>query len=228
MKISERAIKLMLDEEGLDQPSKWPGEESGISLGRGYDLGYEENFENDWKDYLTPDEIARLKTVVGLHGQSAKARAHEFTDIHITKEAADGVFKEKTLPEYERQTREAFPGFGGLPLDAQGALISLVYNRGASMDGDRRSEMRAIKDLVLKKDLKGIANKIREMKRLWPTNLGLQERRDAEADLVESCILASVVQPQLEEVRKIGVEKPQGTFRFIQLLVKLIFIIFKK
>ena len=38
--------------------------------------------------------------------------------------------------------------FIGLPLDAQGALVSLVFNRGTSMEGDRRAEMRAIRDAV--------------------------------------------------------------------------------
>ena len=123
---SEKAKKLILDEEGMDQPSKWPGESSGITIGIGYDLAYEANFEEDWKPYLLPNEIARLKTVLGLKGQDAAKKASDFKDINISREAANRVFADKTLPEYTRQTRNAFPGFDDLPLDVQGALVSLA------------------------------------------------------------------------------------------------------
>jgi GH24 family phage-related lysozyme (muramidase) len=50
--------------------------------------------------------------------------------------------------------------------------------------------MKYIKDLVPKKDYKGIAAEIRNMKRLWQGKGldGLIERRESEARLVESCI----------------------------------------
>jgi hypothetical protein len=50
--------------------------------------------------------------------------------------------------------------------DRQGGLVSLVFNRGTSMEGHRRREMRAIRDLVPKKDVKEIADQIRQMKRI--------------------------------------------------------------
>ncbi len=55
---------------------------------------------------------------------------------------------------------------------------------------DRRREMRAIRDAVAKGDLQEIAKQLRTMKRLWIGKKldGLLKRRDAEADLVESCI----------------------------------------
>jgi GH24 family phage-related lysozyme (muramidase) len=187
MSFSQKALKLILDEEGLDQPSLWPGGESGISIGIGYDLRFEANFENDWKPYLQPDEIARLKTVIGKQGSNELAK--QFKDIKISREAANKVFMDKTLPEYIRQTKEAFPGFDNLPLDAQGALVSLVYNRGADLSGPTRVEMKNIRDLVPKRDLPGIADQIRYMKRLWPNNSDLRNRRDHEATLVESCIV---------------------------------------
>jgi GH24 family phage-related lysozyme (muramidase) len=189
---SEKALRLILEAEGLDQPGNWPGASSGITIGRGYDLRYSMNFEDDWESYLSPDEIARLKTVLGKLGSNELAK--QFKDIRISREAADHVFYDKTLPEYIRQTREAFPGFDDLPLDAQGALVSLVYNRGASMhdnsEEDRRREMRVIRDDVQKGDLQDIADQLRSMKRLWVGKGvdGLLRRRDDEAELVESCI----------------------------------------
>ena len=133
MNISEKSKKFIIEYEGMDQPSIWPGGESGVSLGHGYDLGYDPNLEKDWEGLLQPEEIKRLKTAIGLKGQEAKAKAKEFKDIHITTAAADKVFFEKTLPEYIRQTKETFLGVENLPPDAQGALVSLVYNRGTSL-----------------------------------------------------------------------------------------------
>jgi hypothetical protein len=143
--------------------------------------------------------MERLSSAIGVKGQAAAIMASRFKDIKIRRSDAETVFTGNTLPRFEDQTRDAFPGFDNLPLDAQGALVSLVYNRGTSMHDnsaeDRRREMREIKDIVLTWDggsdgLRAIANQIRSMKRLWEgKNLGgLLRRRDAEADLIISCI----------------------------------------
>jgi len=189
--VSEKARRLILSYEGLNQPSKWPGGASGITIGIGYDLGYEnEDFKEDWSPYLTEEQVEKLSTAFGKRGESAHTIADQFSDITIKRADAEAVFDKRSLPKYEEMTRYAFPGFDDLPRDAQGALVSLVFNRGASMKGDGRIEMRAVKELVPKGDLKGIADQIRAMKRLWVGKGldGLLARRDAEASLVESSI----------------------------------------
>src|SRR4051794_29685013 len=135
MEISTKAIQLILNAEGIDQPSNWPGGASGITIGIGYDLGYTtmDRFESDWGDVLPAPQMQRLKEAVGLRGLSAKVVAHEFSDIKISPEEAKNVFTERTLPIEQAKAQIAFPGFDKLPADAQGALISLVYNRGTSM-----------------------------------------------------------------------------------------------
>jgi len=192
LQITDQALDLILDAEGLDQPGKWPGESSGITLGIGYDLGFvtPEEFEEDWSPYLTADDIERLKTAIGVSGEAAHQIASQFSDIKVTWDDAVEVFKNRTLPLYSQRTETAFPGVDQLPAAAQGALVSLVFNRGTGMDGDRRREMRAIRDAVAAGDLQEIANQIRAMKRLWIGKGvdGLLKRRDAEADLVESSI----------------------------------------
>ena len=95
------------------------------------------------------------------------------------------MFYASTLPRFARITRDAFPGVEKLPLDAQGALLSLVFNRGASFTGERRKEMRAIRDeLARGGSLARIAEHIEAMQRLWPDARGLRERRVREAALV--------------------------------------------
>jgi GH24 family phage-related lysozyme (muramidase) len=192
LQIPDEALALILDAEGLDQPSKWPGGSSGITIGVGYDLGFvtEDQFEEDWSPFLSGDEIDRLKDVINVSGDNARQRASEFSDIKIKRADAEQVFKERTLPLYSQKTENAFPGVDQLPAAAQGALVSLVFNRGPGMNGDSRREMRAVRDAVAAGDLQEIANQIRAMKRLWEGKGldGLLKRRDAEADLVESAI----------------------------------------
>jgi len=107
---------------------------------------------------------------------------------------AEEVFRTRSIPLQYFRTAQAFPGVELLTLDAQGALVSLVFNRGTSMvdkpGEDKRKEMRAIRDAVPTQDLREIAAQLRSMKRLWEgMNLqGLIDRREAEAVLVESCI----------------------------------------
>ena len=93
-----------------------------------------------------------------------------------------------TVPKFYNLRKKAFPGLEELPADVQGGLVSLVFNRGTSMEGHRRREMRAIRDLVPQKDVHGIADEIRQMKRIWVgTSIatGMNRRRDAEAALIE-------------------------------------------
>jgi len=192
MPFSQKAFDLILSFEGMGQPRQWPGGESGVTIGFGYDLGYVNaaQFQSDWGDSLAADVMTRLKTAIGLKGIPAKNKAATLGDVRIDRDVALVVFTNKTVPAYEAQTRAAFPGFDALPTDAQGALVSLVFNRGASMTGDRRSEMRAIRDAVPRGDLQEIADQLRAMKRLWKGQGldGLLRRRDAEADMVEACI----------------------------------------
>ena len=192
MPFSQKAFDLILSFEGMGQPRQWPGGESGVTIGFGYDLGYVNaaQFQSDWGDRLSVDVMTRLKTALGLKGIPAKNKAATLGDVRIDRDVALVVFTNKTVPAYEAQTRAAFPGFDALPTDAQGALVSLVFNRGASMTGDRRSEMRAIRDAVPRGDLQEIADQLRAMKRLWKGQGldGLLRRRDAEADMVEACI----------------------------------------
>jgi len=189
---SSKALEMVIKFQGISQPSKWEGGASGVTLGILYDLGFatSEQFEQDWKNYLTATQIDRLKGVIGLSGDKAGQRSAEFTDINISPEAALAVFTKRTLPIYQARTAAAFPGLEKLPLDAQGELVSLVIERGTSMQGDRAREMRAIRDAVASGNLQEIANQLRAMKRLWVGKGfdGLLRLRDAEAALVESAI----------------------------------------
>lgn len=196
MAISEAARDLILEMEGFSSKPGWPGGQSGVTIGFGYDLGYVtvDQFESDWGELVRRDALPRLAAVVGLRGQRARNRVGTLSDMRIKRGAAEQVFGARTLPLYELRTAQAFPGVEALPEDARGALVSLVYNRGTSMVDhsaeDRRREMRAIRAAVAKRDLAEIAAQLRAMKRLWEGKglSGLIARREEEAELVESAL----------------------------------------
>jgi GH24 family phage-related lysozyme (muramidase) len=206
---SKKARELMRQQEGVDQPSKRPPGDSGITIGRGYDLRFvtPAKLRADWGALLTADQVTRLAVACGKGGDDAQAIAHNFVDIHITEQQADAVFDGVTIPEEVAKTRAAFPAFDKLPIDAQGALVSLVYNRGTSFgvqgkpSWESRREMRVIRDVLarfqagsiksLNDVLYVIAHQIELSKRLWEGGdaPGLVTRRLAEAALVRASVV---------------------------------------
>lgn len=183
----------------------WPGEQSGVTIGVGYDAGYvnKSEFSNDWKD-LPQKDFDKLYKVVGIKGVAAKDLIRGLKDISIPWELGLKVFMNKTVDKFYNLAKNTFPHFNNLPEDAKGGLVSLVFNRGASLDGDRRREMKSIYDIMNKNEtfnkdaLKQIADQIRSMKRIWmggSIEKGMTRRRDAEAKLIEESLNNIIIDP---------------------------------
>ena len=213
--LNDKSLKLIFDFEVgggeyyynkfLKNPT-WPGEQSGVTIGVGYDTGYvnKTEFTNDWKD-LPKEIFDRIYRVVGVKGYQAKELAGRLKDINIPWDLALKVFMNKTVKKFYDLTRNTFPNFDNLPEDAKGGLVSLVFNRGASLEGDRRREMKAIRDIMAKtsvfneKTLSQISDQIRSMKRIWiggSIEKGMSRRRDAEAKLIEEAFSNVVATPK--------------------------------
>lgn len=172
----------------------WPGGASGPTIGIGIDTAYYNTQEiASIFDFLPKEQIELIQGASGKTGQRGKEYTVELrkAGIVVSWDNALEIFKELTWPKFARAAERAFPDLEKLHEDAYGAIVSLVFNRGTSMKGDSRSEMRTIRALVPEKKYKEIAKQIRSMKRIWRgKNLdGLLERRDAEAALVESVII---------------------------------------
>lgn len=195
--ISVKAFQLIIDYEVgggeayynrfLKHPT-WPGGASGVTIGVGFDLGYEGTMQ-PWRGKLSDHDFERLSDALGVKGVRARVLAGVLDDIVISWDDAVDVFENYTIEREVRKTHAAFPGLWKLPLDVQGALVSLVFNRGTSMTGDSRREMREIKESVWVGDCEAIADAIVRMKRLWGKDMsGLWRRRDAEARLIREAI----------------------------------------
>ena len=169
----------------------YPGGQSGVTIGIGYDMGYNTaaQFATDWRGVLPDSAYDRLAPHLGKKSSNAKAAIPSIKDISVSWESAEVVFKSNTLPRFINETKKAFPNSEKLHPDAFGALVSLVFNRGGSISGQSRVEMLNIRKLIDSKDYKAIANEIIKMKRLWIGKGldGLLTRRDEEAKLIASC-----------------------------------------
>lgn len=191
-------------EQVIGAKPHWPGGQSGVTIGCGYDLGYhtESELKRDWQVHLSDSEMLRLKRALGLKGQSARSFRARVDDIRIAWGMALAVFDATTLPKYTAITFAHLPNLvtladAGLHGHCIGTLVSLVFNRGASFrrQGDRYREMRAIREAVeagSRRDLGTIPDHLRAMKRIWAANgpRGLLTRRENEAQLFEDGLAA--------------------------------------
>jgi GH24 family phage-related lysozyme (muramidase) len=161
----------------------FPGEASGVTIGVGYDLRFQEptDFEADWAGILTPAQIASLRPHLGRKG--SKAACDALADLSIPFPAAWRVFVKRALPRAVEQTARCYGSLDALPPLCRGALVSLVYNRGADLTGETRREMSAIKQHIVAGRLDRVAAEFESMKRLWPNSQGLCKRRDKEAEM---------------------------------------------
>jgi hypothetical protein len=170
----------------------WPGGASGPTIAIGIDCAYYTRLElAKIFNFLPKNQIELIQGSVGKTGQRGKEYTKILRDagIIVNWEKALEIFYNITWDKFTRLTNKTFVGATGLKEDAYGAIVSLVFNRGTSLVGPRRLEMRNIKDLIPSKNYKAIANEVRKMKRVWVGKGldGLIERREAEAKLIESC-----------------------------------------
>lgn len=170
-----------------------PGEDSGVTIGIGYDLGQttKERFYRAWGNLLPQHELELLAACIGLKRGSARRALPSVINIRIPWEKAEKVFQTHSLPDAIAATLIAFPGAHSLPPDGFGTLVSLVFNRGGNVfdttGSTRRKEMMQIRQLLASRQFGQIPDAIRSMKRIWQGKgvPGLLRRREDEAKLLE-------------------------------------------
>lgn len=175
----------------------FPGEQSGITIGVGYDLRFnsEADFRDLWSPHLPPETMEELSEDIGKSGTKKRANELKRIGIEIPFQAAWAVFIQKTLPRFFELTRAIYPSLPRLPDLCRSVLVSIVFNRGNSLNGSRRSEMREIGKIIAKADdptlhkakrrmiLMDVEDQIVSMQRLWSLGSGLRKRRQTEANL---------------------------------------------
>ena len=201
-KLSEETFNLLLKYEvggGKSYYDKflskftWPEGASGPTIGIGVDCAYytEQELRKIF-NFLNEKEIDLIIKASRKTGQQGKeyTKVLRKANIIVNWDDAIKIFQKLTWPKFTKLAEKTFPNLSDLCDNAYGAIVSVVFNRGTRLRGDSRLEMRNIKDLIPKKNYKGIARELRKMKRIWQGKGldGLLERREAEAKLVESCM----------------------------------------
>ncbi len=178
----------------------YPGGESGITLGVGYDLRFNslDDFHKDWGDYLPEATLQELAKDIGKEGNKQRADSLKEMGINVSFYAAWQVFVRQTLPGFYKKTLVAYPSLASLPGFCPSVLVSLVYNRGPALSGNNREEMANIRRILDKAEqarqqgksvaevnnlLLAVADELLEMKKYWPVTSGLVKRRQQEANL---------------------------------------------
>jgi hypothetical protein len=196
MNLSPLGIKSIIawetgGEAYYDRNPEWPGEQSGITIGVGWDLGHTPATETSraWAPHLDSATLALIVSVSGRKGKDAQEVLPHVRHLVVPWSAALSVFESVTLPVWYMRTLRIWPQVVELPGDCAAALVSLVFNRGPSLSGDRRREMAEIQGLLRVGNYKQIPAAIREMQRLWPDTAGLRRRRHEEAELFEEGLI---------------------------------------
>ena len=189
---SQSAIDFLWSQE-VDTPYRavsWPKGASGVTVGGFYDLGQQSALQISIDWHALPEiVVTRLMSYAGTFGATAQRLAENAQDIDVPMTIAREVFDNIVVSRFSGMTNAAFPNCHLLPGDCFGALVSLVFNRGASMGDpsapqpDARAEMRQIRDAMNSQNFDLVPGYIRAMQRLWPADSDLWRRRAAEAAL---------------------------------------------
>lgn len=178
----------------------FPGGESGITIGVGYDLRFhsQQEFYSDWSDYISKAAIQELSNDIGRQGSQQRASVLKEMGVEVPFYAAWQVFVRKTLPGFYKKTLLSYPSLTALPGLCASVLVSLVYNRGPALNGNNREEMANIRRILDKAEqarlqgrataevnqmLLAVADELLAMKKYWPVTSGLVKRRQEEANI---------------------------------------------
>ena len=175
----------------------YPGQASGITIGVGYDLRFNsrDDFEATWGGCLPAAHIVELSRDIGQKGSKSRALELKNMGIEVPFKSAWPVLVTFTLPRFYQSTESIYPSIGSLPDLCRSALVSFVFNRGTSLSGSPRREMKEIRKILESADndawdkdqkktiLQAVEDRILSMKRLWAPGSGLIKRRQGEANL---------------------------------------------
>lgn len=167
----------------------WPQGASGVTVGIGYDLGYNtaSQIRSDWGPHVSPDELSALVSCAGIKGNAAKWKRQEVRwKVVIPLKKAMAVFIKRTVPRFAKMTREAFPHVEEAPPYVQDMMLSQSFNRGTSTKGHTRRHVAAQAAASARREFSKLPPLVRESKVVWADKPsirnGIWRRRDAEAD----------------------------------------------
>ena len=174
-------------EKMYSSPS-WPQGASGVTVGVGYDLGYNTKAQimKDWSPVIGQRLAEILATCAGIKGSAAQSHKNRIkASVKISFEDAWLVFVRSSVPRFAKMTVSSFPNYKKMHNVTQAMMLSVVFNRGSSLSGNRRRHMVQMRDATTDQ---GVINAIDAMKAIWPNSggnhPGLRNRRNKEVTLI--------------------------------------------
>lgn len=167
----------------------WPQGASGVTVGIGYDLGYNtpSQIRRDWSGRIPAKMVDALVSCSGIKGSAARYHQQRIRWIvDIPLDAAMEVFKERTLPRFGAITKRTFKTIECAKPVIQDMMLSQTYNRGSSTKGYSRRHVLWQARASAKGQYYALPGYVRDSKVVWANKpsirRGIWRRRDAEAD----------------------------------------------
>lgn len=191
--LSVRFGQKTFDAEGSEQPGRyfsreihWPGGASGVTIGRGYDMGQRTRLQVQRElTYAGLDSASAemLSLAAGLRGAAAERFVTEYKGYApmISLEVQQSLFEEITTPEVVADIKRILSkgdvvgrygtaGWDELPPPVQELLFDLRYR------GDYRPDTRAdLQPLIVAQDYKGLSDLMSDYS-YWK-DLGVPDQR---------------------------------------------------
>ena len=168
-----------------------PKGDSGATIGIGYDLGHKNQAEirRDWAPFVSPSMLNILASAAGITGggQSVTNKVNQINSagFNVPMENARIIFMNTTLKKWCNTATRYYPNIEKTHPHTQGALISLIFNRGSKFDSNRTRHKGFIRN-DLKAGRVPTPNHWTDQSQIWiGTSIynGIRRRRDFEGGL---------------------------------------------
>jgi hypothetical protein len=135
--VIQQTVDFLVEHEKVPAHPYWPGGLSGITIGVGWDIGQhtKEDLAAAWSK-LPPNDIELLQRASKKTRAAASQLLPQVKTVAIPHDLAMDVLVQMIRESYYPTTAKVFPGLELLPTEAQVALTSVVFNRGAAMGSD--------------------------------------------------------------------------------------------
>lgn len=167
----------------------WARGASGVTVGIGYDLGYNTRcqIQSDWGDVLPKEMVEALKSCAGIKGSASRSHQQRIKYIvNIPLDAAMKVFIKRTVPRFAQLAKSTFKTLEKADPYIQDMMLSQTFNRGASTRGHSRRHVLWQSRACAKGQYYALPIYCRDSKVIWANQpsirKGIWRRRDAEAD----------------------------------------------
>lgn len=162
--------------------------DSGVTLAVGIDCGYNtpQQIRTLFSGFIPASDVELLVKCSGLKKQAAVNMLPSVKHIKLPIDSALLIFYNHTISIFSKLAYSIYPAMVNINPVEQTCIVSLVFNRGTKLDGDRRKEMKALVDAIKRDNDKEMGGLFRSMKRLWANTKGLQIRYERLAKIIET------------------------------------------